>query len=227
MIEPSKKLKKRIIEFIEENDLDYKVIDNKITRFQLESYDGITFYIQDTDDKCYLVKDFVDDNNNQKFEYYEMESVTKLLETLSNYDKSLHKTYWQMIPSTGEYGVKIEKYIDDWYSDIINEKSKIGEMENGFSCVVFEDDSYKPVIRSPFNTLHEVSELNNIEHTTVEKLYFEIHPVDCMNEKYILKLLINNEEVFKEYNNFYVFSKKGLKLLIETIFTEMEQFKLS
>ena len=38
--------KERIISFIKENDLDYKVVDNGITRFHVVAEDGIKFQFQ-------------------------------------------------------------------------------------------------------------------------------------------------------------------------------------
>ena len=83
-------------------------------------------------------------------------------------------------------------------------------------------------MKSPYNTIHEVSPINQETYAVVEKLYFEIHPISCLEkrESYLLKLLINNEEVFKEYVNYIVLSKKGLKLLIENIFNSVEKFKI-
>lgn len=61
-------------------------------------------------------------------------------------------------------------------------------------------------------------------YTKVDKLYFEIHPISCQpgNESYLVKLLCNNEEVLKEFINYIVSRKKGLKLLIKTIFDEIK-----
>ena len=45
-------------------------------------------------------------------------------------------------------------------------------------------------------------------------------------ESYLLKLSCNNEEIFKEYINYKVVKKKGLKLLIDNIFKSLESFKI-
>ena len=98
---------------------------------------------------------------------------------------------------------------------------KWSERKDGeFPILIYEDFSVQPNLKSPFNTLHEVSEINQLVYEKVDKLYFEIHPKSLQkrNEKFLFKLLINNEEIFKEYASFDVIRKRGLKLLIESIF---------
>jgi hypothetical protein len=62
----------------------------------------------------------------------------------------------------------------------------------------------------------------------IDKLYFEIHPVSTLEgrESYMLKILCNNEEIMKEYVTYRVIKRKGLRLLMESIFSEAEKFKL-
>jgi hypothetical protein len=62
--------------------------------------------------------------------------------------------------------------------------------------------------------------INDLRYEEVNKLYFEIHPKSLQkrNESFLFKLLINNDETFKEYASFNVRRKKGLKILIESIF---------
>jgi hypothetical protein len=56
-------------------------------------------------------------------------------------------------------------------------------------------------------------------HIKVNKLYFEIHPITCVEngEKYLFKILANNEEVLKEFINYIAFGKRGLMNLIDYI----------
>ena len=49
MIEIGKEDKDKIIQFIAENDLDYTLMDNGITRFHVMAFDGIKFFFY----KCY------------------------------------------------------------------------------------------------------------------------------------------------------------------------------
>jgi hypothetical protein len=224
LITLSENNKTRIKEFIEGNDLDYTITDNDISRYQLISYDGVTYYIQESDGNFILIKQSIV-NGSEKFDYLQYESLNKLLETLSIYDKQLEKIYWTIIMSDAEYGVDSQSYNEDWYSNIINEYYTIEERDP-YKYLYYENFNYKPEIKSPHNTLHEVSPINSLSYNKLERLYFEIHPVSCKNERYILKLLHNDDEIFKEYINYYVWTEKGLNKLIESIFTEMERFKL-
>ena len=81
---------------------------------------------------------------------------------------------------------------------------------------------------SPFNTLHEVSAFNNLQLEKIDKLYFEVHPISCVKkrESYLVKLLCNNDNTFKEYINYKVYKEKGLKLMLNTLFNDMEKYKL-
>ncbi len=221
----SENIKNKILEFIDLNELDFDITDNKVARYQLTSYDGVVFYIQENNEQFLLIKHHTV-NGSDKFEYYQYEKLNRLLESLSSYDQSLEKTYWMLIQSDAKYGVVNENYNPLWSEDITGFDYKVEE-NLPYNYVCYEDFNYKPEIKSPYNTLHEVSPINELQLTVVEKLYFEIHPVNCKekNETYIFKLLCNNEEIFKEYVNYLVYTKKGLTKLIDTVFTEMEQFK--
>lgn len=63
------------------------------------------------------------------------------------------------------------------------------------------------------------SPYNEYGYNEVHKFYFEIHPISVVrnNETYLFKLLINNEEILKEYVNYKVSRRKGLKILIKEL----------
>jgi hypothetical protein len=111
--------------------------------------------------------------------------------------------------------------------DIISDGYQVSEV-NGYDYITYTNDNYKPEIISPFNILHEVSTINNKVATKLDKLYFEIHPISCKakNESYFFKLSANNEDVLKEYINYVVVKKRGLKILLQSLFKEMDLFKI-
>lgn len=62
----------------------------------------------------------------------------------------------------------------------------------------------------------------------MEKLSFEIHPISCkeQNESYLFKLAFNDDPILKEWINYRIIRKKGLKIFLETLFNEMEKYKI-
>jgi hypothetical protein len=60
----------------------------------------------------------------------------------------------------------------------------------------------------------------------MDRLYVEIHPISLKekNESYLIKILINNEPVLKEYINYRVFKKKGLNLFLEELLNNKNQY---
>lgn len=226
----SKDDKKRIIDFIMESDLDYNVIDNDISKFGLVSDDGYTFYVFSYNENFIIGKydPEKDKQGKECWEYFEFKTISQMLEQLSFYDKSLPKVYWS--PTLNSIEVPFDKntYTDEWVNEFLSDGRWKVEESNCYKYLAFEDDSYKPEIKSPFNTLHEVSEINKLEYTKVEKLSFEIHPVSLepRKESYFLKLLCNNEEIMKEFINYEIVKKRGLKLFLEDMFNTMSKFKV-
>jgi len=226
----SPKDKERIKQFIKDNDLDYNIVDEGITRYHIVAYDGIKFHFEMYNNNWVLVKydpkkDNIDDPGSQPFEYLQFESLTQILEQLSHHDKSISKTYWNLIQDSMEIGVY--NYSDGWYNDLIKDDNWIVEDMDKYKILTYSNDNYKPELKSPFNTLHEISPINQLTYTKCEKLYFEIHPVNLLegSETYLVKLLCNNDEIFKEYINYMTFKKKGLKMFLEMMFRDMERFK--
>lgn len=224
--------KKRITQFIQDNELDFNIVDNPISRFHIIDYDGNKFHFEFYNENWVLVKydpkkDDIFNTGSVPFEYFQFKTLSSLLEVLVNHDRSIMKTHWNLIQDSIEIGV--HNYIDDWYNGIIEGNNwKIEDMET-YKIISYTNELYKPQLKHPLNTLHEVSPINSLSYTTCEKLYFEIHPVNLLegNESYLVKLLCNNDDIFKEYINYISYKKKGLKLFLETIFKDMERFKIN
>lgn len=225
--------KERLLEFIKQNDLDFITVENVINKFHLVSYDKLRFFIHPYQGQYVVIKydpkkDKEGPSGSTAYEYYYFQNLQQVLEQLSFYDKSLHKTYWYPTMDSIEIGFDSINHIDDWYEEFKGDGDKWGVEDcDTYKYLTYDDDSYKPQIRSPFNTLHEVSPINSEQLTEVGKLNFEIHPISCSpgEERYYFKLCSNNEEVLKEYINYIIKSKKGLNMFLETIFKEMEKFK--
>ena len=225
--------KLRIINFIKENDLDLTPIDGGIIRFHVKSLDNMIFYFYTYENKFIIVKyDPTRDKDNpgsQAYEYYYYDTLAQVLEAIKFYDDSLYKKWWTETTNSAEIGFNKDSYKDDWFSEFQTDNSWDVEDSDTYKYLIYNNSSYKPKLKSPFNTLHEVSPLNmEPSYNVVNSLNFEIHPISCLDgaESYLLKLLINNEEIFKEYVNYIVTKKKGLKLLLGEIFKSMEQFKI-
>lgn len=233
-IEINQQEKNRLLEFINENDLDYTPIDNNISKFHIISHDGLKFFFYKYNEEYIITKydpkkDIVNKPSSIAYEYSNYKTLPQVLEQLSFYDNSIHKTYWVLtIDSIQiEFIKEKENYIDNWYQDFIKDEYWTLEDCETYKTIIYNNSNYNPVLRSPYNTLHEVSEINNISYNNLDRLYFEIHPISCLEkrESYLLKLLCN-DNTFKEYFNYKVSSKKGLKLLIDDIFESLKIFKV-
>lgn len=233
MDEISQSDKERLLEFIKENELDYTPIDNGIVRFHTMSCDGMKFFFYKYNEEYVVVKydPNKDDPNNPgsiAYEYFNFKTLPQVLEQLSFYDNQIPKTYWSIIADSMEVGFDKDSYSENWYEEFITDDFYKVEDCDSYKTIVYSNSNYKPELKSPFNTLHEVSPINNESYTKVDKLYFEIHPISCQGgkESYLLKLNCNNEEVLKEYINYTVATKKGLRLLLKTLFNSLEGFKI-
>ena len=221
---------KRLIEYIELNDLDYTTVNNGLTRFHITSENMVTFTIYNSEDQFLVTK--YDGNKDtgkpgeQPFEYYQFKTFSEVLEQLKFYDDNLYKVYWQPTLESIEIGFDKNNHIEDWYSKYIKDEHYTIEETFNYKYIVYENKNYSPELISPFNTLHEVSDFNQMELTKVDRLYFEIHPVSCAkkNESYYVKIQCNNEEVLKDYINYFVYKEKGLKMFIEGLFNDMSKF---
>jgi hypothetical protein len=226
--------KKRIIDFINHNKLDYILVDNNISKFHIISHDNIKFFFYTYNDEYVVVKyDPNKDKDNQPgsmpYEYFNFKTLLQVLEQLKYYDDGLHKSYWYSTTNSAEIGFDKNSYKEDWYEDFKREVdySMLQDDDFGYQYLVYDNPNYSLNIKSPYNTLSQVSPLNYEQeaYIKVNKLYFEIHPISCQdgNESYLLKLLANNEEVLKEFINYIVTKKRGLKILIEEIFKSIKK----
>ena len=232
MIEITKEDKNKIIQFIKDNELDYTLIDNGITRFHVMAVDGIKFLFYKHEEQYIITK--YDGNKDSEgpsganaYKHYTFKTLMQVLEQLSFYDKSLEKSYWSTTADTIDIGFDQINYIDDWHTDFTTDDKYGLEDDGKYKFITYTNNEYKPELSSPYNSLDEVSPVNNKSYTQVDNLHFEIHPISCLQgrESYLLKLQCNNEKVLKEYINYIVSSKKGLKMLLDTIFKDLEIFK--
>lgn len=221
--------KNKIISFIKENDLDLIPVDSDIFKFHVQSDDKMKFFFYEYNNECVLVKYDVSEDKpgGSAYEYYYYKTLPQLLEQLAAYDKSIPRAFWEFTSESIEIGFESHNYNNEWYVGIIDENWII-EDAGTYKYVTYTNTNYKPELKSPYNTLHEVSPINQISYTKVDKLNIEIHPVSCLEgrESYYLKLLCNNDEIFKEYINYRVIKKKGVKMLLESIFKSLEPFKI-
>jgi hypothetical protein len=202
----------RVISFLEDNELDYTPIDNGIIRFHLIAEDGMTFYVINNENE-YLVTKYNKDRDRPgsvPYENYQFKTLSEVLEQLKFYDSNLPKVYWQPILETIEIGFDKDNHIDNWYEPFIKDDFYKVEEDNQYKYFSYTNEGYKPELISPFNTLHEVSAFNDLQLEKVEKLYFEVHPISCAKkrEMYLVKLLCNNDNIFKEYINYKVYKEK-------------------
>jgi hypothetical protein len=224
--------KKRITQFILEQDLDLMELDNPISgKFSVSASDRITFFIYNNNESYLIVKydQEKEKQNRQAYEYFHFQNIPQVLEQLSLYDNSIPKRYWSHTTESVQIGFDAQNYQVDWYKQFQKDENWRVEQDGDYHILVYENSDYKPQLTSPFNTLHEVSLIDSKQYTKVDKLYFEIHPVSLKerNETFYLKLECNNDEKFKEYINYNISKKKGLKLFLEDLFLNMERFKLS
>jgi len=226
--------KKRIIDYIKENDLDYMVSEeNHIFRFFITSYDRYLYQFLKYNEKYIVIKTDTKlggSGSPKSFRYSYYKNLQQVIEHLSYTDSSLYKVWWEVLdgigrPSSVNIGFIKEGYTDEWFKEFIKTNEWYGMDEEQYKCLVYEKKINIKVI-SPHNTLHEVSLFNDYAPTDMDKLYMEIHPISVQesNESYFVKILINNEEVLKEYIKYRVHRKKGLKIFLEELFNNKNQY---
>jgi len=233
--------KQRVIQFITENELDFTINDEGISKFNVVSNDGKTFFFYKYNEGYVVVKfdsakemESVLSNNPgiMSHEYFNFQNLQQIMEQLSYYDNNLYKTWWQILdgkdtnPQSINMTFDNKNYSDDWFKEFsIDEKWGEDTWNDEYKIATYQEKRNIKVI-SPHNTLHEVSLFNNYSPDDLDKLYFEIHPISLedKNESYLVKILINNEPVLKEWINYRVFKKKGLKLFLENLFSNQNKY---
>lgn len=233
----TKEDKERIKGFISKNELFFKIVDleDGISKFRIISDEGINFFFNTYNNKYILIKYDPDkDKDNQIFinayEYYEFKTMIEMLTQLKYYDDNIPKSFWEVTNNSAEIPFHSDSYVDNWYKDFQRdaEYTKIdSDYFDNYKYIVYDNPNYSPCIKTPQNTLSQISYINTEEQSIIKvnKLYYEIHPISCKEgeEKYLFKLLANNEDVLKEFINYIVSRKKGLSLLIDDIFNNLSK----
>jgi hypothetical protein len=197
-------------------------------KFHLTSYDGMKFEIYEYGDEFILIKSdpkkLAEQINNpgvQAHEYFQYKNLQQILEQLKLYDESQIKKYWEPILDSVSERFQSNTYDENWHSFLpINYQLSDSD---SYKYITYVNESIKPKMISPFNTLHQISPINKMELTEVSKFYMEIYPISCKdkNESYFVKILSNNEEILKEYISFKVNKKKGMILFLRNLFKEV------
>lgn len=221
--------KNKLLDFIKQNELDYIAQDNNIFKFNLTSHDKQKFHFYTYENKYVVVKyDSEKDRPGQSaYEYYYFDNMQQVLEQIKFYDDSITKTWWMPIADTIDIGFDHHNYNENWFSELLSDEHYSTEDYDTYKVVSYCNETYKPELYSPFNTLHEVSTINVQTATKLERLEFQIHPISCLEgaESYLVKISFNDEPILKEWINYKVIRKKGLRLFLNTLFEEMEKFK--
>lgn len=224
---------KRLIDHIEINDLDYIYVDNGIFRPYLLAYDETKYFLYKNEGKIVLThydpkKDIP--GKNDAYEHMIYDNMMQVIEAITLRDTSLYKNYWELTTNSIEVSFDSVNYDDEWHEEFSESDGYTKEKDSLCTYVVFESDEYEPEIKSPWNTVG-IDSLGGLLHESrpnlLKKLRFEIHPMDTKPEQetYLFKILCNEDEKFPEHICYRVYGKKGLRLIRQGLFKEMEIFK--
>ena len=226
---------KRIKDFINQNGLSYIINEEGIFRFFVSSLDGLMIQFYKYNEQYVMVTTNMNNKDPLKpkqFNYLNCKNMQQVLEQLAFHDKNMQKSirWWDILdgigrPSSVNIGFIKEDYTDDWANDFMKNSNWQLKDDEQYKYLTFEKKINIRVI-SPHNTLHEVSLFNTYSPEELDKLYFEIHPI-CVQENkesYYIKILINKEEIMKEWIKYRVYHKKGLKLFLEELFNNKNQY---
>ena len=216
--------KKRIVDYIKENELNYIISEeNDIFRFFITAQDKAFFQFLKYNEQYVVAKTMAICGQAPTFQYFYFKNLQQVIEQLSLYDNNIPKVWWELLDGRGRNStvdivfVK-ENYTDDWSKEFLkNDWSQINEQE--YKCLVYEK-KVNIRIKSPHDKYDDYPGYD------LQKLYMEIHPI-CVkegSESYLVKILINNEEVLKEYLNYRVIRKKGLKLFLNEFFNNKNPY---
>ena len=224
---------KRLLDHIEQEDLDYQYVDNGVFRPFLLAYDGTKYFLSKNEGRIVLThydpkKDKI--GTNGAYEHTVHPNLMQVLEAITIRDKSLYKCYWELTSNSIEVPFDAANYDERWHEEFSESEGYTKEKDSLCTYVVFESEDYAPEIKSPWNTVG-LDPYGGLIHESVPnrltKLRFEIHPVGTApgRETYLFKVLCNDDEKFPEHICYKVIGKKGLRLIRQTVFSEMEQFK--
>lgn len=155
--------KNRLLQFINENELDYSAVDNSLFKFNLIAYDKQAFQFYTFENQHIIVKydKTKDKPGTIPYEYYYFQNMQQVLEQLKLYDNSIPKTWWYPIIDTTDLGLDKFNYNENWFSEFLRDDNYLTEQVDYYCVITYQNDEYKPELHSPFNTLHEVSLFNN------------------------------------------------------------------
>jgi hypothetical protein len=218
--------KKRISEFVKDNDLNLTIIESDIFRYSISTDDNHLFQPYMTEEGYLLVKINCEKMESQKYnsgvqahEYLRFSTLSHMLEHLAAYDRNIYRTRWFPIMDSIQIPFHSEGYSPEWFEGL-SEGNWVMESEGNYDKVVWVEK--RPVsVHSPFNTLHEVSWINQYSPSKLESLYFEIHPISLAEKKesYLVKILSNTDPIIQDWINYKVDGKKGLSMFIEEMFS--------
>jgi hypothetical protein len=223
----------RMLDFITENELDYQYIDNGIFRPYFTTYDNKKIYLG-KNEGMYIICTYDPEKDkpgiNGAWQWETIQNVMQIIERLKQRDESIYKVYWELTTNSIEIPFDVQNYNNEWHEEFKESEGYTKEQDSLCTYVVFESNDYEPEIMSPWNTVGSDS-LGGFIHDSkpnkLSKLRFEIHPIRTIpgNETYLFKIRCNDDENFPENICYKVVSKKGLRLIRQSIFTEMESFR--
>lgn len=224
---------RRLLDHIEQNDLDYQYVDNGVFRPYLLAYDGTKYFMQKNEGSIVLTHyDPEKDRPGQNGAYHHTvhQNMMQVLEAITTRDRSLHKCFWHLTTNTIEVAFDSANYDESWHEEFAETDGYTKEQDSICTYVVFESDDYEPELISPWNTVGMDSWggiLHESRPNRLSKLRLEIHPVRTQpgRETYLAKIRCNEDEKFPEHICYNVIGKKGLRLFRQSLFSEMERFK--
>jgi hypothetical protein len=224
---------KRLLNHIEENDLDYQYVDNGVFRPFLLAYDNTKYFLSKNEGSIVLTHyDSSKDKpgSNGAYQHTVHPNLMQVLEAITMRDMSLHKSYWELTSNSIEVPFDKSNYVESWHEEFLESDGYTKEEDSLCTYVVFESDEYEPEIMSPWNTLGSDS-IGGLLHESrpnrLNKLRFEIHPIGTApgSETYLFKIRCNEDDAFPENICYKVVGKKGLRLIRQNLFNEMKRFK--
>lgn len=230
----SKQDQNKIINYINDNNLSFIINEEGLFRFFISSMDGYMFqFYKNNEDYVVVSTDLKNTNplESKKFNYIQYKNMQQVLEQLSFYSSQMDSNFqwWEILDGIGEPYANIqfikEDYTDNWTNDFIKDDNWKIVDDSQYKYISFSKEMSISAI-SPHNRLHQTSIMYDYNPDKLDKLYFEIHPICTKEHKesYVVKILINKEEILKEWINYRIFHKKGLNLFLEELFSNKNSY---